>query len=102
MPFDISVPEGSALVTSRPHYILSNLAKEVGTTSNQYFAAGPMQHSASPYSSPLMVVPKQSEGVRSTATDSASCQSRVWIRSWVNWAENALSPSSISCRRSIR
>ena len=66
MTFEISVPEGSAPVTSRPHRINSILAKEVEATLNQYLAAGLIQHSTSPYSSPLVVIPKKSGGVRIT------------------------------------
>ena len=66
MPFEISVPEGSAPVTSRPHRINLFLAKEVDATLNQYLAAGLIQHSTSPYSSPLVVIPKKSGGVRIT------------------------------------
>ena len=66
MPFEISVPEGSAPVTSRPHRLNPILAKEVDTTLNQYLTAGLIQHSTSPYSSPLVVIPKKSGGVRIT------------------------------------
>ena len=66
MPFEISVPEGSAPVTSRPHRINPILAKKVDATLNQYLAAGLIQHSTSPYSSPLVVVPKTSGGVQIT------------------------------------
>ena len=66
MPFEISVPEGSAPVTSRPHRINPILAKEVDATLNRYLAAGLIQHSTSLYSSPLVVIPKKSGGVRIT------------------------------------
>ena len=46
MPFEISVPEGSAPVTSRPHRINPILAKEVDATLNQYLAVGLTQHSS--------------------------------------------------------
>ena len=68
MPFEISVPEGSAPVTSRPHRINPILAKEVDATLNQYLAAGLIQHSTSPYSSRLVVIPKKSGGVRITVS----------------------------------
>ena len=64
MPFEISVPEDSAPVTSRPHRINPILAKEMDATLNQYLAAGLIQHSTSPYSSPLVIIPKKSGGVR--------------------------------------
>ena len=66
MPFEISVPESSAPVASRPHGMNPILAKEVDATVNQYFAARLIQHSTSPYSSPLVVIPKKSGGVRIT------------------------------------
>ena len=59
-----SVPEGSAPVTSRPHRINPILAKEVDATLNQYLATCLIQHSASRYSSPLVVIRKKSRGVR--------------------------------------
>ena len=52
MPFEILLPEGSALVTSRPHRVNRMLAKEVDATS--------------PYSSPLVVIRKNSVGVKIT------------------------------------
>ena len=66
MPFEISVPEGSAPVTSRPHRINPILAKEVDATLNPYLAVGLIQHSTSPFSSPLVVIPKKSGGVKIT------------------------------------
>ena len=42
------------------------MAKEVDATLNQYLAAGLIQHSTYPYSSPRVVVPKKSGGVRIT------------------------------------
>ena len=66
MPFEISVPEGSAPVTSRPHNINPILAKAVDATLSQYLAAGLIQHSTSQYSSPLVIIPKKSGGVRIT------------------------------------
>ena len=66
MLFEISVPEGSAPVTSRPHRINPILAKEVDATLNKHLAAGLIQHPTSPYSSPLVVIPKTSGGVRIT------------------------------------
>ena len=66
MPFEILVPEGSAPVTSRPHRINPVLAREVDATLYQYLAAGLIQHSTSPYSSPLVVILKKYGGVRIT------------------------------------
>ena len=66
MPFEISVPQGIAPVTSRPHRINPVLAREVDAMRNQYLAAGLIQHSTSLYSSPLVVLPKKSGGLRIT------------------------------------
>ena len=63
-PFEISVPEGSAPVTSRPHRINTILSKEVAATLNQHLAAGLTPHSTAPYSSALVVI--KSGGVRFT------------------------------------
>ena len=60
MPFEISVAEDSAPVTSRPHRLNPILAKEVDAAINMYLAAGLIQHSILPYSSPLVVTPKKS------------------------------------------
>ena len=68
MPFEISVPEGSAPVTLRPHRINPILSKEVDATPNRHLAAGLIQHSTSPYSSLLVVIPKNSGGVRITVS----------------------------------
>ena len=57
---------GSAPVTSRPHRINPILGKEVDATLNQYLGAGMIQHSTSPYSSPLVVIPSNAGGVRMT------------------------------------
>ena len=67
-PFEISVPEGSAPVTSRPHRINPILAKEGDATLNQYLAAGLIQPSPSLYSIPLVVIPKKSGDVRITVS----------------------------------
>ena len=66
MPFEVSVTEGSAPVTSRPHRINPILAKEVYATLNQHLAAGMIQHSTSLYSNPLVFTPKKSGDVRIT------------------------------------
>ena len=66
MPFEISVQERGDPVTSRPHCINPILTKEVDATLNQYLAAGLIQLSTSPYSSPLVVIPKKSGRVKIT------------------------------------
>ena len=60
MPFEISVPEGSDPVTSRPHRLNPILAKGVDAALDHYLAAGLVQHSTLPYSSPLVVILKKS------------------------------------------
>ena len=66
MPFEISVPEDSAPVTSRSHRLIPILPKEGDATLNQYLAAGLIQHSISPFSCPPVVIPNKSGGVRIT------------------------------------
>ena len=66
MPFVISVPEGSAPVMPRPHRINPIMAKKGKTTLDQYLVVGVIQHSNSPYPSPLVIIPKKSGGVRIT------------------------------------
>ena len=42
------------------------MAEDMEATLGQYLAAGLIQHSTSPYSSPLVVIPKKSGDVRTT------------------------------------
>ncbi|CAB1096809.1 unnamed protein product [Ectocarpus sp. CCAP 1310/34] len=53
-------------VTSRPYRVNLPEAKQVDAILDQYLVAGLIQHSTSPYSSPLVVIPKKSGGVRTT------------------------------------
>ena len=46
------------------HRINRILAKEVDAIPHQYFTAGPIKQSTSPYSSPLVVIPNRYGGVR--------------------------------------
>ena len=66
IPFKISVPPDSAPVTSRPYRINPILAKKADAVLDQYLAAGLIQHSTSPYSSPMVAIPKKDGGVRIT------------------------------------
>ena len=66
MPFEIPVPKRSPPVTSRPHRVNLVLAEELDTSLNEYLAAGLVEHSTSPYSSPLVVISKKSGGMRIT------------------------------------
>ena len=66
MPFNITVPPNSEPVTSRPYRINPILAKKADAVLDQYLAAGLLQHSTSPYSSPMVAIPKKDGGVRIT------------------------------------
>ena len=65
MPFEISVPEGSAPVTCRPHRINPRWPRKwTRSLTSTRLAAGLIQHWTSPYSTPLVVFPKKSGGIR--------------------------------------
>ncbi|CAB1107289.1 unnamed protein product [Ectocarpus sp. CCAP 1310/34] len=68
IPFNFtqSIASFSAPVKSRPYRVNPPVAKQVDAILDQYLAAGLIQHSTSPYSSPLVVIPKKSGGVRNT------------------------------------
>ncbi|CAB1109084.1 unnamed protein product [Ectocarpus sp. CCAP 1310/34] len=68
LPFNFtqSIASFSAPVTYRPYRVNPSVAKQVDAILDQYLAAGLIQHSTSPYSSPLVVIPKKSGGVRIT------------------------------------
>ena len=65
-PFEIKVPPGTQPIQSRPYIINPVLSKQVDAILDSYLAAGLIQHSASPWSSPLGCVPKKSGGIRIT------------------------------------
>ena len=65
-PFEIKVPPGTQPIQSRPYRLNPVLSKQVHVTLDSYLAAGLIQHSASPWSSPLVCVPKKSGGIRIT------------------------------------
>ena len=66
MPFEIKVPPDCPPVTSKPYRMNPLVAKQVDAILDQYLAAGLIQHSTSPYSSPIVVIPKKSGGIRIT------------------------------------
>lgn len=66
LPFKITVPPDSAPVTSKPYRMNPLVAKRVDAVLDEYLAAGLIQHSNSPYSSPIVVIPKKSGGIRIT------------------------------------
>ena len=97
-PFAISVPEGSAPVASRPHRIIHIMAKEMKAT----LEAGLVQHSTSPYSSPLVVISKKSGGVRITMNYYYKQLFLAWTKSSTSWGRDGCFLSSISYPRFTR
>ena len=65
-PFEIKVPPGTHPIQSRPYRLNPVLSKQVDAILDSYLAAGLIQHSASPWSSPLVCVPMNSGGIRIT------------------------------------
>ena len=65
-PFEIKVPHGTQPIQSRPYRLNPVLSKQVDAILDSYLAAGLIQHSISPWSSPLVCVPKNSGGIRIT------------------------------------
>ncbi|CAB1116486.1 unnamed protein product [Ectocarpus sp. CCAP 1310/34] len=66
MPFTLSVPAGTKPVASRPYRTNPLMQKKVDTVLDQYLAAGLIQHSTSPWASPLVVILKKDGSVRIT------------------------------------
>ena len=65
-PFEIKVPPGTQPIQSRPYRLNPVLSKQADAILGSYLAAGLIQHSTSPWSSPLVCVPKKSGGIRIT------------------------------------
>ena len=65
-PFEIKVPPRTQPIQSRPYRLNPVLSKQVDVILDSYLAAGLIQHSTSPWSSPLVCVPKKSGGIRIT------------------------------------
>ena len=65
-PFEIKVPPETYPIQSRTYRLNPVLSKQVDAILDSYLAAGLIQHSTSPWSSPLVCVPKQSGGTRIT------------------------------------
>ena len=65
-PFEIKVLPGTHPMQSRPYRLNPVLSKQVDAILDSYLAAALIQHSASPWSSPLVCVPKKSGGIRIT------------------------------------
>ena len=62
-PVEIKVPPGTHPIQSRPYRLNPVLSKQVDAILDSYLAAGLIQHSTSPWSSPLVCVPKESGGI---------------------------------------
>ena len=65
-PFEIKVPPGTQPTQSRPYRLNPVLSKQANAILDSYLAAGFIRHSTSPWSSPLVCVPKKSGGIRIT------------------------------------
>ena len=65
-PFEIKVPPGTQPTQSCPYRLNPVLSKQADVILDSYLAAGLIQHAASPWSSPLVCVPKKSGGIRIT------------------------------------
>ena len=65
-PFEIKVPPETQSIQSRPYRLNPVLSKQVDAILDSYLAAGLIQHSTSPWSSPLVCVSKKSGGIRIT------------------------------------
>ena len=65
-PFEIKVPPGTQLIQSCPYRLNPVLSKQADAILDSYLAASFIQHSTSPWSSPLVCVPKKSGGIRIT------------------------------------
>ena len=64
--FKIKVRPGTHPIQSRPYRLNPVLSKQVDTILDSYLVAGLIQHSTSPWSSPLVCVPNKIGGIRIT------------------------------------
>ena len=65
-PFEIKAPHETRPIQSRPYRLNLVLLKQDDAILDSCLAAGLIQHSTSPRSSPLVCIPKQSGGIRIT------------------------------------
>ena len=65
-PFENKVPPGTQPIHSCPYKLNPILSKQADAILDSYLAAGLIHHSTSPWSSPLVCVPKKSGGIRIT------------------------------------
>ena len=68
IPFEISVPPNSSPVTSRPYRINPPTVKKVDAVLDKFLAAGLIQHSTSPWASPVVVIAQKSGDTRITVS----------------------------------
>ena len=66
VPFEIKVPPGTRPIASRPYRSNPAISAQVNAILDSYLAAGFIQHSKSPWASPLVVVPKKDGSIRIT------------------------------------
>ena len=64
--FEIKVPPGTQPIQLRSYRLNPVLSKQADAILDSYLAAGLIQNSASPWSSPLVCVPKKSGGIQIT------------------------------------
>ena len=74
-PFEIKVPPGTQPIQPGPYRLKLVLSKQVDAILDSYLAADHIQHSASPWSSPLVCVPKKLGGIRITV----NCQKLIKV-----------------------
>ena len=65
-PFEIKIPPGTQPNQSFPYRLKPVVSKQADAILGSYLAAGLIQHSTSPWSSPLVCVPKKPGGIRIT------------------------------------
>ena len=84
-PFEIKVLPGTQPIQSRPYRLNPVLSKQADAILDSYLAAGLIQHSTSPWSSPLVCVPKKCNGIQISpgpvyphATSVTRCPGQRW------------------------
>ncbi|CAM9934561.1 unnamed protein product, partial [Sphacelaria rigidula] len=65
--FEFTLQPGVSSISSRPYRTNPLLTKKVNAILDPYLGAGLIQHSSSPWASPLVVVPQKDGSIRTTA-----------------------------------